>query len=218
MGTAATADVTQDNCGIIPTAIRAIFSKIYDQKTDGITFKTTVQFIEIYDDQIFDLLLSSNKSTSQTSKKPEPVIRETKKGDVFVDGAKEFEITSLVEAMDKLQLGITNRQTSETKMNKQSSRSHAIFVLNIEQTIPLDGGKYEKLRSKFYFADLAGSESIKRTAAEGQQMKEAIGINQGLSSLGNVIRACANKRENKNEYVNYRDSKLTRILQVNKHC
>ena len=72
----------------------------------------------------------------------------------------------------------------------------------------------EVRRCKFSFVDLAGSERAKRTGAQGQQMKEGIDINKGLLALGNVISALGDDQKRGKVHVPYRDSKLTRILQV----
>ena len=73
----------------------------------------------------------------------------------------------------------------------------------------------EVCRSKFHFVDLAGSERIKRTKAQGTQLKEGIDINKGLLCLGNVISALGDdQKKGKVLHVPYRDSKITRILQV----
>lgn len=102
-------------------------------------------------------------------------------------------------------------------MNTQSSRSHAIFTLNIRQQrlVPseeFDSKDLETLTAKFHFVDLAGSERLKRTGATGERAKEGISINCGLLALGNVISALGDKSK-KALHVPYRDSKLTRLLQ-----
>lgn len=68
------------------------------------------------------------------------------------------------------------------------------------------------ITSKFNMVDLAGSERLKRTAAQGERMKEGISINSGLLALGNVISALAEPAKNRG-HIPYRDSKLTRLLQ-----
>ena len=100
-------------------------------------------------------------------------------------------------------------------MNTQSSRSHAVFTLNISQTrlSLIEGDKeVETVCSKFHFVDLAGSERLKRTGATGDRAKEGISINSGLLALGNVISALGDKSK-KSSHVPYRDSKITRLLQ-----
>ncbi|VDN43678.1 unnamed protein product [Gongylonema pulchrum] len=88
-------------------------------------------------------------------------------------------------------------------MNDASSRSHAIFTLTIEK-------RGEETSSKLQLVDLAGSERLKKTQAEGERMREGININEGLYVLGAVISVLADKPK---EYVPYRDSKITRVLQ-----
>ena len=88
-----------------------------------------------------------------------------------------------------------------------SPRSHSIFILTLEQTNVNDGSKK---KSKLFMVDLAGSETVKKTGAEGQTLKEAQAINKSLSALSNVIFALS---EGKASHIPYRDSKLTRLLQ-----
>ncbi|TFK30051.1 kinesin [Coprinopsis marcescibilis] len=79
-----------------------------------------------------------------------------------------------------------------------------------------EAGDWVTVTSKFHFVDLAGSERLKRTAAQGERIKEGISINSGLLALGNVISALgdpARAKSNTATYVPYRDSKLTRLLQ-----
>jgi len=113
---------------------------------------------------------------------------------------------------------MARRRTEKTAMNSESSRSHAIFTLVIQQTrrkSSLTGTAAQKesvemKTSKIHFVDLAGSERIKSAKTKGQRMKEGININKGLFVLGNVISALGN--ENNKAFVPYRDSKLTRLL------
>jgi hypothetical protein len=101
-------------------------------------------------------------------------------------------------------------------MNQQSSRSHGIFTISIEQHLLVqdgeEGNKNEFTVAKFHFVDLAGSERTKKTGAEGKTLKEGININKSLLALGQVISALTDT-EKKSGHIPYRDSKLTRILQ-----
>ena len=149
---------------------------------------------------------------------------------VQIVGAKELPVTSASETLRLLEEGSLARATGSTMMNQHSSRSHAIFTLMLEQSLPLDvaatgssqpagtpsgGDSGREVRTaKFHFVDLAGSERAKRTMATGQRMKEGIAINQGLLALGNVISALGDERKRGKVHVPYRDSKLTRMLQV----
>ena len=103
-------------------------------------------------------------------------------------------------------------------MNEQSSRSHGIFTITIEQFVREDGqdepanlSKPDR-SAKFHFVDLAGSERAKKTGAEGKTFKEGVNINMGLLALGNVISALTEDSGKRNVHVRYRDSKLTRLL------
>jgi hypothetical protein len=120
--------------------------------------------------------------------------------------------------MAYLKLGNKQRETAETNMNMQSSRSHAIFTLTVRQSIIPDEKMDVKpvtLVSKISFVDLSGSERLKRTQAVGDRKKEGIAINQGLLVLGKVVNALAENMSVKNRLIlpPYRESKLTRLLQ-----
>ena len=109
-----------------------------------------------------------------------------------------------------------NRTTAETLMNFTSSRSHAVFTVNLQQTTRSNDGDELTTTSRFTFVDLAGSERMKKTGAEGERAKEGIKINEGLLALGNVINALADEErlaKGEKVHVPYRQSKLTRLLQ-----
>ncbi|RXK40167.1 hypothetical protein M231_02625 [Tremella mesenterica] len=80
------------------------------------------------------------------------------------------------------------------------------------QLAPSKEDDFVVVTSKFNMVDLAGSERLKRTAAQGERMKEGISINSGLLALGNVISTLADPVKAKG-HIPYRDSKLTRMLQ-----
>lgn len=131
--------------------------------------------------------------------------------------------------------GLEHRATSSTDLNYESSRSHAIFSLNLHQSIWIPDisnssnnvgaegrGVWQKLDSKFHFVDLAGSERMKRTGAVGERQREGISINYGLLALGNVIHALSSESSSSlsttittssQQHIPYRESKLTRLLQ-----
>jgi hypothetical protein len=103
-------------------------------------------------------------------------------------------------------------------MNDLSSRSHAVFIIILEQMTLLnkndqyeaDGPKQIKV-GKLNLVDLAGSERVRVTQATGQRLEESKKINQSLSALGNVIAALTDQKAR--PHIPYRDSKLTRILE-----
>ena len=106
-----------------------------------------------------------------------------------------------------------NRRVASTSMNRESSRSHAVFTVSI-QSKEKKGGISNIKVSRLHLVDLAGSERQKDTRTEGVRLKEAGSINRSLSALGNVIMALVDIAHGKTRHVHYRDSKLTFILRV----
>lgn len=228
MGSASSLRLAEEEYGIIPRVIQTIFELIQQKESEDAnsTFRVRVQFLEIYGEELRDLL-DPNNATKVT-------IREAALGGVYISGAREETVTSLQETMNILEKGTLSRTTGATKMNQFSSRSHAIFTMNLEHTIhcgtpdsntnnsnengvveivEFARGEPEVRKCKFHFVDLAGSERAKRTQAEGQRLKEGIDINKGLLVLGNVISALGDVQKRGKVHVPYRDSKLTRMLQ-----
>jgi len=124
------------------------------------------------------------------------------------------QVTTLVEMQRLLDEGSVARTVAGTLMNKQSSRSHSIFTISIEQRVPHSARRtHEWITAKFHLVDLAGSERAKRTGNMGQRLKESVNINSGLLALGNVISALGDERRRRATHVPYRQSKLTRMLQ-----
>jgi hypothetical protein len=106
-------------------------------------------------------------------------------------------------------------------INGYEFRSHAIctLYLTVNPMNPEKNSGEERISAKLTLVDLAGSERVKKTGAEGLRLKEGININKGLFVLGQVVSALselaqrAGSCENSSIHVNYRDSKLTRLLQ-----
>lgn len=187
------------------------------------TLKAT--YAEIYNEQLRDLLLPEHIPANERS----PVtIREDTKGNIILTGLRQVEINSVEDLLSALNFGSTVRQTDATAINARSSRSHAVFSLNLVQRKPGPTPTQDKRRSmpvegmtgsetwtttdsKMHFVDLAGSERLKNTHAEGARAKEGISINAGLAALGKVISQLSSR--NAGAHVSYRDSKLTRLLQ-----
>ena len=102
-------------------------------------------------------------------------------------------------------------------MNKDSSRSHAVFTATIKTITKSFSGEKITRTSRLHIVDLAGSERSKDTGAEGQRLKEANNINKSLLTLGTVINELADVSNNPNillkgKHIRYRDSKLTHLL------
>ncbi|KAL3777525.1 hypothetical protein ACHAWO_005509 [Cyclotella atomus] len=197
-------DILDETINISKSPIRQQSSSTNNNNT-RFEYQVKLQFLELYGEEIRDLL-----STSTTQK---IVIRDSA-GDSEAIGATEVPVSSAQEAMVCLTRGMLRRVTGATAMNAESSRSHAIMCVMIEQITRSEGEDGEEAvvvqRSKFNFVDLAGCERAKRTHAKGQRLKEGININKGLLVLGNVISALGSG--DKSKFVPFRDSKLTRLL------
>ncbi|NWW87175.1 KIF4 protein, partial [Rhynochetos jubatus] len=192
----------EPNVGVIPRVIKLLF-KEKEQRQDW-EFVLKVSYLEIYNEDILDLLCSSRDRSSQIS------IREDPKEGIKIVGLTERNVTCAQDTVSCLEQGNNSRTVASTAMNSQSSRSHAIFTICIDQKKKND--KTSSFHSKLHLVDLAGSERQKKTKAEGDRLKEGININRGLLCLGNVISALGDENK-KGGFVPYRDSKLTRLLQ-----
>eukprot|EP01038_Epipyxis_sp_PR26KG_P011496 gene11496-15400_t len=217
MGTSDLNEVGIEKQGLIPRFVADLFENLKSLGNDNerLSFKAKISFLEIYGEEIYDLIGSN--STSRNSRALSLPIREDENGKVFVQGQTEKEVLSSEAALELLCTGTRNRITASTVMNSESSRSHAVFTISLEQTVQSSTFEdYVHLCSKLTFVDLAGSERIKRTGAEGQRLKEGIQINSGLFNLGQVINALADdgkiKNGMKSSHVPYRNSKLTYLL------
>lgn len=163
--------------------------------------------LEIYNEVIQDLLLPIAQRPADGLK-----IRESPQLGVYVDGAKKVFVTSF-EAISKIMdEGTKNRTVAATQMNPTSSRAHTIITLEFTQILKAASGATRK-QSIINLIDLAGSERQSKTQAEGQRLKEAVGINLSLTTLGQVISALADNSSGKSTFVPYRNSALTRVLQ-----
>ncbi|XP_071345526.1 kinesin-like protein kif7 isoform X2 [Trachinotus anak] len=194
--------------GIIPRAVADVF-KLLDEN-DLTDFSVRVSYLEVYKEEFKDLLEVETASKDIH-------IREDK-GNIVLCGVKECEVEGLDEVLSLLESGNTARHTGATQMNPNSSRSHTIFTVYMDQRRGISrlygtaaGSGPQMLSSKFHFVDLAGSERILRTGNTGERLKESIQINSGLLALGNVIGALGDPKR-KGSHIPYRDSKITRIL------
>ncbi|KAA8536054.1 hypothetical protein F0562_028532 [Nyssa sinensis] len=186
----------QNSPGVIPLAIKDVFSIIQD--TPGREFLLRVSYLEIYNEVINDLL----NPTGQNLR-----IREDAQG-TYVEGIKEEVVLSPGHALSFIASGEEHRHVGSNNFNLLSSRSHTIFTLMIESSA--HGDEYDGvIFSQLNLIDLAGSESSK-TETIGLRRKEGSYINKSLLTLGTVIGKLS---EGKASHVPYRDSKLTRLLQ-----
>ena len=222
MGTSHGVGVPNQEIGIIPRVISLIWNQI-EKRKEKAEFIVRVNFLEIYNEELRDLLDPNTKKSIS--------IREEKTGNISLYGLTEQKCNCAEDLESLLERGALYRTTNATLMNATSSRSHAIFTISIEQHIieglytventantgntaneTNEANPEEFMIAKFHFVDLAGSERMKKTGAVGERMKEGISINKGLLALGNVIAALTDETK-RIFHVPYRDSKLTRILE-----
>uniref|UniRef100_A0A8C0BN60 Kinesin-like protein n=1 Tax=Buteo japonicus TaxID=224669 RepID=A0A8C0BN60_9AVES len=186
--------------GIIPRAFEHIFESV--QCAENAKFLVRASYLEIYNEDIRDLLGADTKQKLELKEHPE-------KG-VYVKGLSLHTVHSVVQCEQIMETGWRNRSVGYTLMNKDSSRSHSIFTVNMEIYTVDEQGQDHLRAAKLNLVDLAGSERQSKTGATGERLKEATKINLSLSALGNVISALVDGRC---KHIPYRDSKLTRLLQ-----
>ncbi|XP_066892527.1 centromere-associated protein E [Kogia breviceps] len=194
---------SQDYLGVIPRAIHDIFQKI--KKFPDREFLLRVSYMEIYNETITDLLCDTEKM------KP-LIIREDFNRNVYVADLTEEVVYTSEMALKWITKGEKNRHYGITKMNQRSSRSHTIFRMILESREKGEPNFEGSVKvSHLNLVDLAGSERAAQTGAEGLRLKEGCNINRSLFILGQVIKKLSDGQVG--GFINYRDSKLTRILQ-----
>ncbi|XP_054794104.1 kinesin-like protein KIN-7N isoform X2 [Prosopis cineraria] len=197
---------SQRDPGIIPRAVEDIFRKI--QMVPDREFLIRVSYMEIYNEEINDLLVVENQKLQ---------VHESLERGIFVAGLREEIVNNAEQVLNLIKAGEVNRHFGETNMNARSSRSHTIFRMVIESK-GKDPNSCDYLTSDavrvsvLNLVDLAGSERIAKTGAGGVRLKEGKHINKSLMILGNVINKLSEGSKQRG-HIPYRDSKLTRILQ-----
>ncbi|KAJ9610290.1 Kinesin heavy chain [Cladophialophora chaetospira] len=186
-----------DKKGITPRITEQIFDAILYHGSDQIEYTVGISYLEIYMERIRDLLNPAEVNLP---------INEGPKGP-YVKNLREIYVNNVEDVYTAMHLGQKARVTASTNMNLESSRSHSIFMVTVNQKDVNTGSQKSGM---LYLVDLAGSEKVGKTGASGQTLEEAKKINKSLSALGMVINALT---DGKSTHVPYRDSKLTRILQ-----
>nr|XP_021149439.1 kinesin-like protein KIF11 [Columba livia] len=188
--------------GIIPRTLHQIFEKLSENGTE---FSVKVSLLEIYNEELFDLL----NPTSDVGERLQMFDDPRNKRGVIIKGLEEITVHNKNEVYQILERGAAKRTTAATYMNAYSSRSHSVFSITIHmKETTVDGEELVKI-GKLNLVDLAGSENIGRSGAVDKRAREAGNINQSLLTLGRVITALVERAP----HIPYRESKLTRILQ-----
>uniref|UniRef100_A0A0E0MNB4 Kinesin motor domain-containing protein n=1 Tax=Oryza punctata TaxID=4537 RepID=A0A0E0MNB4_ORYPU len=183
--------LTEESLGVNYRALNDLFN-IKAQRKGTIDYEISVQMIEIYNEQVRDLLQDEIRNTPQ-------------KG-LAVPDASIVPVTSTSDVVELMNQGQKNRAVGSTAINDRSSRSHSCLSVHV-QGKDLTSGAI--LRGCMHLVDLAGSERVDKSEVVGDRLKEAQFINKSLSALGDVIASLAQK----NSHVPYRNSKLTQLLQ-----
>eukprot|EP00943_MAST-04B_sp_MAST-4B-sp1_P003506 g3506.t1 len=188
------------SAGLIPRVVHEIFAHVRRNRKKC---TAVVSFMQIYNEQIYDLLRDPRRGTSLT-------IKEDTNVGLYVDGLSEFVVSNEHECLKLLRVGDESRAVRHTEMNDYSSRSHTIFQIILETRVHEDDPD-NVVRSKLNLVDLAGSEKWNVHSFMGDaHAAELSNINLSLHCLGRCIESLA---KGENSYVPYRDSKLTRLLQ-----
>ncbi|KAL2555544.1 Armadillo/beta-catenin repeat family protein/kinesin motor family protein [Forsythia ovata] len=184
----------------------------------SISDSVEISYLQLYMEFVQDLLAPEKMNI--------PIVEDAKTGEVSVPGAAIIKITNLDHFLQLLQRGEANRHAANTKLNTESSRSHAILMVYIRRSAHEkeeidfscqgnDSSTYRHglqlptiRKSKLLIVDLAGSERIDKSGSEGHLLEEAKFINLSLTSLGKCINALAEH----SPHIPTRDSKLTRLL------
>eukprot|EP00347_Sterkiella_histriomuscorum_P014634 403360130 len=187
-----------DNPGLYFTAVDTLFEVINDRKK-LIDYEIGVSIVEIYNETLRDLLTIKGQQPGQLIK-----LRDNGDGETYSDQVVK-KVQSRNQILQCLRDACLNRTVGVTHYNEQSSRSHFVFTLYLT-------GRHktskEVFKGRLNLIDLAGSERILKSQAQGDRIKEALNINQSLTTLGKVFLALLNKAS----HVPYRDSKLTHYL------
>ncbi len=203
--------------GIIPNSVKELFQQIHDRlktksaaRAAGESYQVYLSFLEVYNEQVFDLLDTSGKVLS--------VREDQEKGIVVVAGITEQQVSAYDQVIDFILQGNKRRKTEATLANAVSSRSHAVLQLVVKHNFRQDTGREVTVESKLSLIDLAGSERASATNNRGARLQEGASINKSLLALANCINAlaensCAVQAVGKKlTNVKYRDSKLTHLL------
>ena len=192
--------------GIIPRSISYIFSEI--RKRTDLSIKLNISYLEIYNDDGYDLL-DENQCTRNLHDLPKVVHREDANGSIVLSNLSVHRADSEEDALNLLFIGDTNRVVAETPKHDASTRSHCIFIVQIESQ---KLGSDIKTVSKLHLVDLAGSERVGKTNVDGVLLREARYINQSLHFLEHVIVTLEQKSRGENVFVPYRNSFMTLVL------
>ncbi|KAG5120560.1 hypothetical protein JHK84_038900 [Glycine max] len=193
--------MTEETWGVNYRALRDLFH-ISKERADAIKYEVGVQMIEIYNEQVRDLLVSDGSNRRY----PSNIRNNSQLNGLNVPDASLVPVNCTQDVLDLMKIGQKNRAVGATALNERSSRSHSVLTVHVRGR---DLVSNSILKGCLHLVDLAGSERVDKSEAVGERLKEAQHINKSLSALGDVISALAQK----SPHIPYRNSKLTQVLQ-----
>jgi len=207
---------TPDQPGLIPRTCEDLFERIEaaHNETPNISYNVRVSYFEVYNEHVRDLLV-----TAQPNQPPSYLkIRESPIEGPYVKDLTDAPVRNITEILRHMKTGDMNRTTASTKMNDTSSRSHSVFTIMLKQIHhDMETDETTERVARIRLVDLAGSERAKATEATGTRLREGSNINKSLTTLGRVIAALADPKQQRpgkrnKDVVPYRDSILTWLL------
>ncbi|KAI9796996.1 MAG: hypothetical protein M1825_006275 [Sarcosagium campestre] len=204
---------TPEQPGLIPRTCEDLFQRINANESMNTTYSVRVSYFEVYNEHVRDLLVPRSDPPYYLK------IRESPTEGPYVKDLTDVPVKNFDELMRHMRTGDHSRTTASTKMNDTSSRSHAVFTINLKQIHQdMETDETTERMARIRLVDLAGSERAKSTEATGQRLREGSNINKSLTTLGRVIAAlAADPRQSRagrkvREVVPFRDSILTWLL------
>lgn len=206
--------------GIIPRIIRELYASARAKHGDDVKFSCS--FVQIYMEQSYDLLQadmgrlrSARNARPASGRNPKLSsrlkLRWCKEREFYLEGMSVFDCETPEDMLLRFSRGVGNRKIASHRLNMQSSRSHSIFMVNVDAP-SADGMAGDRTRSSLMLVDLAGSERVGHTGSgtKKELMRESVFINQSLFALRKVITSLASRR--RQAHVPFRDSALTSLL------
>lgn len=217
---ASTADASSGEVGVIPRIIHELFHLAKQRHGDKAKF--TCSFVQIYMEQSYDLLQadmgrlrSARNNRPSSSRKPalssRLKLRWAKDREFYLENMCTFDCETPEDMLQRFARGVGNRKIASHRLNMQSSRSHSIFMVNVE--VPNVASPEERVKSSLMLVDLAGSERARHTGSNSKKelLRESVFINQSLFALRKVITNLASSK-NRRVHIPFRDSTLTSLL------
>lgn len=206
-GSGKTFTMSNPGNGMIPMSLDKIFEDIDDLQAKGWKYEVEGQVVEIYNENIVDLLSPRDSTVKYDIK------HDDDEGKTYITNITTVSISSKNQAESILDRATKNRSTASTRANDRSSRSHSIFTIRLNGENLKTGAKSQ---GTLNLVDLAGSERLSSSQATGDRLKETQAINKSLSCLGDVIYSLSQRQQLSqlvaNQHVPYRNSKLTYLL------